>query len=418
MLLLSGLLYLGIQQLTRNYVISRMQHDTDSIIAGLSLDPKGIWYLAQDRMPTIYQRVQSGHYYLISVGEQMIRSRSLFDTQISLPTANPTGYYCYTSNNQHKETWLACLQQVKKKDTRITIWVAEDISSLEATRNQFLLFAVAIIILTVIFLLITQYYILKRGFLQLDKVRKSIKNIHDGTSDNNLQNSPIEILPLVKEIDRLLTQLSRRVQRTRNALGNLAHELKRPLQRYRLQTKSLNSQQRKEAESILNEIQGIVDRELKRARIVGVATPGRYINIDEDLSHLIKVMQSIYSNIQIEAHYADNLVLPYDRDDILEILGNLLDNACKFARSKVSISLAPIKNGWRIRIEDDGEGVSQDSLQYISERGLRLDESIHGHGLGLSICKDIVESYSGVISFGQSELKGLAVEVDLPNLDL
>jgi len=417
MAVLFTVLYNGIRQLTEDYVISRLQHDTDSIIAGLQLEKDGNWRLPQERMPTIYQRVQSGHYYVVVINEQRIRSRSLFDIEIDLPVTNKSEYHCHTTTILKSEAWLACVQQVKKNESKIAIWVAEDISSLEKTQRHFLSLAVGTIMFTVLVLLLSQYYILKRGFKQLDKVRNAIKHLHLGTKDVTSLNPPLEILPLVKEIDRLLAQLSQRVKRSRNALGNLAHELKRPLQRYSSQLQTLNSEQRLEGDSILTDIQSVVERELKRARIVGIATPGRYTVIDEDLFHLIKVMHTIYPQKLIETDYPEKLVLPHDRDDILELLGNLLDNACKFANKNILICFGFDEQGWRIVIEDDGDGVTQEALESIAERGVRLDESVQGHGLGLSICKDIVESYSGTITFESAKLGGLAVVVFLPNTD-
>jgi signal transduction histidine kinase len=414
MLTLGVVIYQGIKDLTRDYVISRLQHDADSVIAALMLDQDGLWHLPSDRLSTVYTRVRSGHYYLVSIAEQTIVSRSLFDIDIEVPQIAQGDRHCFAMSAPKQEQWMVCLQKIMKSDNAITIWVAEDISPLEKAQVQFLLFALGALALTIIALLFFQYRILQRGFSQLERVRESIGQMHlDGTglSNNEL---PIEILPLVTEIERLLSQLSTRVQRSRNALGNLAHELKRPLQRYKSQLETLNPEQRNEGDSILQDIQSVVDRELKRARIVGVSTPGRHTVIDDDLPHLVQVIEAVYPGKSIEMKYSKNLIIPHDRDDILELLGNLLDNACKFARQRISISIESCDQGWRVCIEDDGEGVTERDLNIITDRGVRLDESTQGHGLGLSICRDIVESYSGHMQFTVAELGGLSVTVFLP----
>ncbi|MGL4449432.1 MAG: ATP-binding protein, partial [Shewanella sp.] len=132
---------------------------------------------------------------------------------------------------------------------------------------------------------------------------------------------------------------------------------------------------------------------------------------------LIQVMQRIYPGRTIQSQYHRHLVLPFDRDDILELLGNLLDNACKHARKHIELHISQQhhpRQGFSISIRDDGEGVSDAALTLIIERGIRLDESIQGHGLGLSICKDIVDSYQGELSFSRAKLGGLAAQVFLP----
>ena len=414
LLALGAVIYQGIRNLTQDYVISRLQHDADSIMAALTLDQNGQWYLPSTRMSTVYNRVRSGHYYVVSVGGQRMASRSLFDTDIEIPQVAQGDNPCFAIRAPNQERWMVCLQNIVKRDDVITLWVAEDISPLEQAQFQFMLFALGVLALTIIVLLSIQYRILQRGFSQLDRVKESIGQMHlEGTGLSNDQ-LPVEILPLVTEIERLLSQLSKRVQRSRNALGNLAHELKRPLQRYRSQLETLSPEQRSEGNSILQDIQSVVDRELKRARIVGVSTPGRHTVIDDDLPHLVQVIQTVYPGKTVEMKYARNLVIPHDRDDILELLGNLLDNACKFARQCVSISIEPCCEGWKISIEDDGAGVTESGLNIIIDRGVRLDEGIQGHGLGLSICRDIVESYSGRMQFEAAELGGLSVTVFLP----
>ncbi|RLA19878.1 MAG: sensor histidine kinase, partial [Gammaproteobacteria bacterium] len=229
MVLLLYVLNQGIQKLTENYVSSRLQHDADSLISALKLNDEGTWVLPHDKMSTVYNRVQSGHYYVIIANNQKIRSRSLFDNNPVVPKIKLNEYHLYTEEGVNKEYWLISVQKIKKKGDAITIWIAEDIAPLEQTQHKFLLFAAGAIVITIILLLLMQYQILQRGFSQLEQLRKSVKQLRLGKEEMQQQELPSEISPLVEEIGRLLGQLSQRVQRSRNALGNLAHELKRPL---------------------------------------------------------------------------------------------------------------------------------------------------------------------------------------------
>jgi len=414
MIVLLYVLNQGIQQLTQDYVSSRIQHDADNIISALELTQEKRWILPHEKMTTIYNRVHSGHYYMIIVSNQKIRSRSLFDHTPVIPEITLDENHLYTQEGLNQELWLISLQQIKKKEQTITIWIAEDISPLEKTQQKFLLFATGAVVITIIFLLLMQYQILQRGFNQLEKLHASIKRMRLSKEEVDRQQLPSEILPLVEEIERLLHQLSQRVQRSRNALGNLAHELKRPLQRYQSLVELLKPEQQQQGSLILKDIHSVVERELKRARIVGISTPGRQTVLDEELPPLLRVMKSLYPEKTIDTKQPENLILPHDRDDILELLGNLLDNACKYSKKSIFINFNDLRESWEITIEDDGEGVSEKALEVITGRGVRLDESIQGHGLGLSICKDIVESYSGRMSFQAAELGGLKVTVILP----
>lgn len=206
-----------------------------------------------------------------------------------------------------------------------------------------------------------------------------------------------------------MNQLGQRVQRSRNALGNLAHEMKRPLQGLQSYLDSLAPDQRREGSKVLADLHHIIERELKRTKIVGLSTPGRFTVLNDDLPPLIQVMQRIYPERQIDSQFDKTLVMPFDRDDLLELLGNLLDNACKHAHRQIQLCIKQTNTSnqaYQINVSDDGEGVSDSDLAVITERGIRLDESIQGHGLGLSICKDIVESYQGNLALRIQYLAG------------
>src|SRR5690606_4797608 len=150
-----------------------------------------------------------------------------------------------------------------------------------------------------------------------------------------------------------------KVSRSRNALGNLAHEMKRPLQQLRLLGNDLPTDNSRELHQTLNHITQLVERELKRARIVGVSSPGRQTVIREELPVLVELLQKIYPDCTLRTDYPADLVLPQDRDDMLELLGNLLDNACKYGNGIVMLTLAELPDRWRIQVEDNGPGIPQ-----------------------------------------------------------
>nr|WP_286184667.1 ATP-binding protein [Pantoea sp. Cy-639] len=116
----------------------------------------------------------------------------------------------------------------------------------------------------------------------------------------------------------------------------------------------------------------------------------------------------------LERDVPPGLLLPWDREDLLELLGNLLDNACKWADSEVRLGIAPTPEGYRLWVDDDGPGIPEAQRQQVLERGARLDEQVAGHGLGLGIARDIVEAWGGRLALLDSALGGLRVNIDLP----
>lgn len=261
----------GVDRLTREYVTTHLQHDADSLIAAMARNPDGQWSLDPDRMSTIYDRVRSGHYYLMLAGEQQFASRSLWDHEVGIERLAPGRAREMLIDGPGGERWLTWAQGVRKQDGNLTVWVAEDIHPLQVTRYAYSAWALLLIAGTLLVVMLAQQLLLKRGFRRLDEVRDSIRALHGGHQDGLHRDMPAEVQPLVEEIDRLLAQLYRRVMRSRNALGNLAHELKRPMQRLTLLIDELQHERRDELEATLDDIRRLLDRELKRARIVGVS---------------------------------------------------------------------------------------------------------------------------------------------------
>jgi len=159
----------------------------------------------------------------------------------------------------------------------------------------------------------------------------------------------------------------------------------------------------------------IVERELRRARIAGSGPTGEQWQPVPDLQDLVEVLGRIHEQVTIELLVPDTLhELALDREDMLELVGNLLDNACKWAASRAVLRLSIEQGTFVLVIEDDGPGVPGPQRERLLERGRRLDERVEGHGLGLSIVREIVDSYDGQLELDDSELGGLRVVVRLP----
>ncbi|NNF97068.1 MAG: hypothetical protein HKM94_09095 [Halobacteria archaeon] len=154
-------------------------------------------------------------------------------------------------------------------------------------------------------------------------------------------------------------------------------------------------------------MQQLIERELRRARIAGEGPTGSHFIAENEIAPLIDTLQSIYhqKRLSIETHFPKNLLIPVDREDALELLGVLMDNACKWANKSVCLTIRT-DNKITIIVEDDGSGVSDALVTQLTQRGKRLDESVTGYGLGLSIAQDITEQYHGSLDLGRSEKLG------------
>ncbi len=403
--------YFSVRQIVQDYVVTRLQHDSESIISALEIDDGGNWTLANERMSSVYNRVRSGHYYQVAVGKQLLSSRSLFDATFPDGGEQAYGSNVFTVPGLGEEQWLVWSQQVTKQGSAIDIQVAEDIRPVQNRLIVYTVFAAILILLVGVLLLLVQRQILRHSFTVFDHLKDNLVSIRRGTDDFIDQEIPGEVLPLVNEIRQLVEQLRQRIERTRNAIGNLAHELKRPVQ--------ILSLKRDEGEAYLDEpleeIERIIERELKRAKISGTRDAGGMFDLAADLPTIVEVMRNIYPDIQVELRelqVVDSINI--DRDDVLELIGNLLENACKFANHQVLVDCIHKNNALVLRFEDDGPGLEQEQIAEVLSRGTRLDESIPGNGLGLGICRDIVEMYNGHMSFARSDTGGLRVEVTIP----
>lgn len=165
----------------------------------------------------------------------------------------------------------------------------------------------------------------------------------------------------------------------------------------------------------LEQIQQRLARELNRARLAGDALPGAQFDCDAELPGLLATLGLIHGEgLLLASDVPSGLLLPWDREDFLELLGNLLDNACKWADSEVRLGIAVDAEGYRLWVDDDGPGIPDSQRQQVLERGSRLDEQVDGHGLGLGIVRDIIEAWGGRLALLESPLGGLRVSIDLP----
>ncbi len=230
---------------------------------------------------------------------------------------------------------------------------------------------------------------------------------------------PAEVMPLINEFNRILKSASQKTRRSRLAIGNLAHGLKTRLAQLQLlsgeATAESDTQLRQMIQSCTNDIHQDVERELKRARLMGDAYTSQTTDLEVELPKLVATLQKIYSEktVAFAWQHEGQARVMIDREDMLELLGNVLDNAFKWCHSQVQLNIA-VQTSVQIVVEDDGPGSQATELASLLQRGMRMDESKPGSGLGLAIVQDIAQHYQGgIVLDHSSRLGGLRVTLTL-----
>ncbi len=408
----------ALQTMTEDFIASRLTHDAEALLGSLTVTPKQ-FKVRPGRVNQIYLQPFSGHYYVIlfNDGRQSV-SRSLWDFQLDLPrlaVGESKRLHHEGPNGQRLLVWLG---GYRKQNTEVTVAVAEDITPIDALRETFLVNFALLSLAGLALLLLLQRWVVRRAFRRLEPLRADIKALAESGGQRVSEQVPSEIGPLVQELNHLLQLLTQRNERSRNALGNLAHALKGPLNllgRYFDRLPEVERQgEAGQAAAQAARIRLLIERELKRARMAGKGNPSQRFDPRQDLQDLVTVVGQVHQERRVKVSLAVEPSLPLfgDREDMFELIGNLLDNAFKWASTRVRVSLQG--DPLRIQVEDDGEGLSDGDLDRLTQRGSRLDESVEGHGLGLSIALDIAKLYGGGIRFDRSpDLGGLRVLVTL-----
>ena len=407
------------EMLTEGYVVDRLAHDAENLVLGLDTDASQVALSSRFAAP-IYDRPYSGHYYLLRVDGQTIRSRSLWDFDFT-PQSVQTFPTTYHATGPLDQDVLVYVDRIHKDGHRIEVHVAEDLSALHQRISTYRWQFAVVSVFLLVALIVLQRWIVRSSLRPLDRVRGDCRRLERGEIEQLDRDVPPELLPMVDEINHLQTAMQQRLTRSRKALGNLAHALKTPLTLIDQVTQRccdrLDPADAEALDQALGRMRWITDKELRYARLAGQARAGERFDLRHELPRLFHMFERLYADkaLSCRLEAPSDALLRTEHEDMYELFGNLLDNAAKWARSRLLVSVEAAEEGWHIRVADDGPGVDAESLGALVERGTRLDESRDGHGLGLAIVREIVELYGGRLGFARSTvLGGLQVDVWLP----
>jgi signal transduction histidine kinase len=410
-----------IRAVAEKQMLTRLTHDGDSLLDTLTVDDAEQLSFDSSHAGSVYGQAFSGHYFVIHIDDRAYYSLSLQGLSLPFaPVQNNISREYHVENGPQQQPLLVLSRGFEKSGHLVSISIAEDLTDIGQDIFGIRLAYFALSLLVLVIAIKLQTADVRRALKPIKLVREELAEIANGMQQQIMTPVPAEIRPLVKEVNRLLILVERRLTQSRTAIGNLAHALKTPLAMlFRLAEDPMLQGRQDFRQQFQQQNQAIlqrIDRELKRARISGNFQTGSVFNSRQEITSLVKLLQNIYcdKDLVVEVIVPDQ-VIHCDREDVLELIGNLLDNAFKWARHRIKIEV-DCGNGAALSVSDDGPGCSETEMKQLCQRGLRLDEAVQGHGLGLAIVRDIIEFYGGRLSIERSlELGGLCVTVQLPN---
>ncbi len=356
------------------------------------------------------------------------KSPSLVDENLSLPTniideINSKRGTTLNLNLKHFDEDLRVAARIftlPDLETPILLIVTRDINEISEASQRFNQVLALSLVMLAIGLVIAVYFQVRLGLSPLTKMRSELTDIREGNKEVLDENIPSELAPIAKELNALLVHNKEVVERARTHVGNLAHALKTPI------SVMLNESQGHKnpfGELVANQAQTMtrqVEHYLKRARAAARAETLRSrTEVQDVVNDIVRTLQRLYraEGVRIDIIGETKAVFRGDREDLEDLIGNLTENACKYGGGLVEISFSESENEIDIMIEDDGEGLSEQEAKAALGRGVRLDESAPGSGLGLSIADELARAYGGALDLSSSALGGLKVNLRLPKLN-
>jgi len=362
----------------------------------------------------------SGLYWQISApGIEPFPSRSLWDRRLAFGGVHNDRSVHFYDSNQFGDEKLRVVErdvQLPGSAVRWRFQVAQSRAGLDAEIavlrrtlvRSFLLLALGLLALAAL----QTFY----GLWPLRRVRAEIARMRAGRSNRLSEAMPLEVAPMVEELNGLIAHNERQAEEARRHAGNLAHALKTPLTVI-MNAAAANSPDL--AETVIREARTMrrqVDHHLARARAVGRrGSAHSRAEVWPSLEAVERAVGRLHPNVRIDVTGARDLHVHVERQDLDEMLGNLIENAAKYGGGSVFITVAAQAGFVEFLVEDDGMGIPEQERVRIFDRGVRLDTGKPGTGLGLAIVRDVAEIYDGTVSLEKSEdLDGLLVRLRLP----
>ena len=365
-----------------------------------------------------FEQLHSGWYWQLSLdGEVQRASRSLWDETLAPPPAPDRTAVELRGPRGKPLRGMAMAVELGGLAHPVQALVTgprEQIDAEVAPFNRFLFGSLALLGVILVIALVVQ---IRWGLAPLRAMTESLHRVRSGAAPRLDVRLPSDLSTVARAMNEVLEHQERMLERGRSVAGNLAHALKTPLAAIRMKIDPGDS--RHDIRGELAQIQRIVDHHLTMAAAAGRATGhARRADLAESIEPVIAAVRMLHAdrNLIIDTRLPPTIRVAVDAQDLQELVGNLLDNAAKWARSQVRITASQSGADVVLRIEDDGPGIAESEREQVLGRGLRLDEQQPGSGLGLAIVKDLATLYGLEIRLDRSERGGLLAEVRFPGL--
>jgi hypothetical protein len=405
------------QDIAEKYVMSHLAQEAESVLAATQVDKDEKITLNTKQINPVYLQPFSGRYYQLRSNDDVIRSRSLWDKELIIPNLTEGEKRRLYLSGPQQQSLLVMAYGYNKYDRTVVVAVAEDLSPtlafIKPFQSRFMLIALAMLLL----LIAVQIVILNHIFQPLKRIKQQISALDQGEVDRIDTDVPKEVSPLVEVTNQLLDVLEQQPEpHPRDNPEVLKHVTKPPL----AEPQQSPGKETVRSEPAVNHSLQTQNSNAERILEPTVqATPNPSViecDIEQEILTLISVLESLYQekNLDITFIMPQTEILLMDSENLLELSGNLLKNACKWAQSKVSLSVE-IDESIHLRIEDDGPGISETGLIDLAQQNIVLDQATSSYLLGLTTARLIAQQYSGQLKLSQSnDLGGYCVEVVLP----
>jgi len=400
---------------------AELDRSLTAMISSAELDPFGEVYFNRLLGDQRFLEPGSGYYWQITAeGAVTYPSRSLWDLRLSVRDLDAIEPIYYDSR-QLADEHLRMVQRTVQLPGAETKWQFVVAASREELDEQIgemraiLIWSFAVLGIGLFMMAMAQTWY---GLSPLRRIRQAIKRIRSAGTNRVTDPLPLEVQPMVQELNALLEHSERQAEEARTHAGNLAHALKTPLT---VVTNAANASAPDLDDIVLREVASMrrqVDHHLARARAVGRRAIGlSRANVKDAASAVERAVSRLYPQVRIDVAGTAASDVAIERQDLDELLGNLIENAAKYGGGSVFITVdaEPDSDQCAIWVEDDGRGIPEEQRIAIFGRGARLDTEKPGTGLGLAIVRDVAEIYGGSVELKESEdLGGLLVELRLP----
>ncbi len=423
----TGIVILANARIERR-VLTMLQGQLDQLTAHFDL-VDGVPQVVGDLADPRFDRPFSGLYWQVSEGgEAKVRSRSLWDQVLktsgsAFETTQGTGIQISGPRDQ---TLIAVTRTVTMGHDPVRTFLLEaatDRANIDQIIQDYAIETASLLGALVVFLAAASWIQVAVGLRPLDSLREMVFAVRGGRAERLSGTFPDEVIPLVEELNALIDAQTQTIERARARAGDLAHGLKTPLAVISSESRQIREAgQAASADAIDAEIETMsrfIERQLARARIMSLQRHGRRVELNALIKRLVRTMRRLPrgGDVDWEIDVPTGIGTDLQTEDADEIFGNLLDNARKFAASHVMITVREDAGFVHIQVADDGPGVPEARRESVLLRGQRLDETVQGSGLGLSIVDDLVTSYRGKLRLDETPGGGLTIDVLLPSSD-